>query len=161
MITEEQTHFMQMAIDLSQYALDSRNGGPFGAIIVKNGEIIGSSGNCVFRDNDPCAHAEVMAIRDACKNIKSLDLSDCYIYSSSEPCPMCLAAIYWAQISTIYYCNTEDDALEYGYIDKPILQDLQKPKERRQKKLVHIPNGKALKIFEKDLKRRSQENVTE
>lgn len=160
MITEEQQHFMQMAVDLSQYSIDSNIGGPFGAIIVKNGNIIGSSGNCVYRDFDPSAHAEVMAIRDACRNLKSVDLSGCEIYCSSEPCPMCLAAIYWAQISSIFYCNSEREIFDKGYMDKSILQDLQKPKERRRIQSVQIPNNKALKIFERDTKSKNKPNVT-
>ncbi len=160
MVTEEQAHFMQMAIDLSQYALDTKNGGPFGAIIVYKGNIVGSSGNCVYRDIDPSAHAEVMAIRDACKNLKSLDLSGCQIYSSSEPCPMCLAAIYWAQISSIFYCNTENDAFNFGYLDKSIVQDLKKPKEKRKIKSIHIHNNRGLKIFERDKTKKSLENLT-
>lgn len=151
---------MQMAIDLSQYALDSKTGGPFGAIIVKNGNIIGSSGNCVFRDNDPCAHAEVMAIRDACRNIKSLDLSNCQIYTSSEPCPMCMAAIYWAQLSTVYYCVSESDTQLFGYSDAKLRKELSKPRNKQTVKMIKIQNDKGVKIFEKEVKNRNAENIT-
>lgn len=102
MITEKQTYFMQLAINLARLAIINKEGEPFGAIIVKHGDIIGSSGNCTGEINSSI-HAEVLAIRNACKNLKSLDLSDCEIYTSSEPCPMCLAAIYWSQISSIYF----------------------------------------------------------
>ena len=115
MLTADQKRFMQMAIDLSEQAVDGKKGGPFGAVITREGKIIGSSGNCVFKDTDPTAHAEVMAIKDACKNMQSIDLSGCDIYSSGEPCPMCTAAIYWANLKSIYYCNTEKDAMEYGF----------------------------------------------
>ena len=160
MITEEQEYFMQMAIDLSQYALDNNNNGPFGAIIVKNGNIIGSSGKSVYTDLDVCEHAEVMAIRDACKNLKSLDLTGCQIYSSSEPCPMCLAAIYWAQISSIYYCNSDKEILQYGYMENSIFQDLQEPKERRRIKTEHLPDRIAPNLSDRDLKIKSQQNLT-
>ncbi|NJK94850.1 MAG: nucleoside deaminase [Bacteroidales bacterium] len=96
-------------------------------------------------------HAEVLAVRDACNKLKSLDLSGCRIYTSSEPCPMCLAAIYWAQISSIYYCVSEDETLGFGYADKNLSEELRKPKENRKLKLIHVPNGKALGIFEKNL----------
>ena len=152
MITQEQKKFMQMAIDLSHYALDSKRGGPFGAVIVKDGKIIGCSGNSVFALMDPTAHAEIMAIRDACKNMNSVDLTGCEIYSSAEPCPMCLAAIYWAQMKSIYYSNTEEDSLEYGFVDKEILHELRKHKDKRILKSTHVANPEAIIAFEKALK---------
>jgi guanine deaminase len=141
--------FMQMAIDLSEQALDAGKGGPFGAIIVKGDRIVGSSGNCVFKHTDPTAHAEIMAIRDACDNLGSADLSGCEIYSSGEPCPMCMAAIYWAKIGAVFFCNTEKQALAYGFVDKLILAELRKlPKDRKIKsRLVQNPAG--IKVFEK------------
>src|ERR1700755_526040 len=120
---EDRQRFMQMAVDLSEQALDAGKGGPFGAIIVRGTRIVGSSGNCVFKHTDPTAHAEIMAIRDACENLGSDDLSGCDIYSSSEPCPMCMAAIYWAKIGAVYFSNTEKDALRYGFVDKLILAE--------------------------------------
>ena len=141
-----------MAIDLSEQAVDGKKGGPFGAVIVREGKIIGSSGNCVFKDTDPTAHAEVMAIRDACKNMESTDLSGCDIYSSCEPCPMCTAAIYWANVKNIYYCNTEKDAMEYGFVDKEILAELKKPTDKRKIKTTRITNPAARKVFDKALK---------
>lgn len=140
-----------MAIDLAEYGLDSKKGGLFGAIIVREGKIVGCSSNCVMCDNDPTAHAEMMAIKDACKNLETLDLAGCTIYSSGEPCPMCLAAIYWSRISKIFYANSEDDALEYGFVDKIILQELKKPKEKRMLKSVRIDNPMAIKLYEKAL----------
>ncbi len=143
--------FMQMAVSLSQYALDSKRGGPFGAVIVKQGKIIGSSGNAVFAENDPTAHAEVMAIRDACNNIHSTDLSGCDIYSSAEPCPLCTAAIYWSKIGAVYYSNTIDESMEHGFIDKEILAELRKPKEKRSLVFKRIKNPEALEVFRKAL----------
>lgn len=152
MKVSDQKRFMQMAIDLSEQSVDGKKGGPFGAIIVREGKIIGSSGNCVFKDTDPTAHAEMMAIKDACKNIQSIDLAGCDIYSSAEPCPMCTAAIYWANLKNIYYCNTEKDAMEYGFVDKEILDELKKPTNKRKIKSTRITNPAALKVFDKALK---------
>ena len=151
MIKEDKNRFMQMAVDLSQYALDSKCGGPFGAIIVKKGKIVGSSGNKVFTNCDPTAHAEVMAIRDACKNLQSTDLSGCQIYTSAEPCPLCTAAIYWSKIEAVYYSNTEEEALEHGFIDKEILAELRKPKEKRSLLFKRIKNVQALQVFRRAL----------
>ena len=152
MLTADQKRFMQMAIDLSEQAVDGKKGGPFGAVITREGKIIGSSGNCVFRDTDPTAHAEVMAIRDACKNMETTDLSGCEIYSSAEPCPMCTAAIYWANLKIIYFSNTEKEALEFGFIDKEILKELKKAPDKRNIKSVRITNDSAIKVFDKALK---------
>ena len=150
-IQEDKSRFMQMAVDLSQYALDSKTGGPFGAIIVKKGTIIGSSGNKVFINCDPTAHAEVMAIRDACKNLKTTDLSGCEIYTSAEPCPLCTAAIYWSKLEAVYFSNTEEDALEHGFVDKEIMAELRKPKEKRALLFKRIKNDQAIKIFKRAL----------
>ena len=144
---------MQMAIDLSQYALDSKCGGPFGAIIVKEGAIVGSSGNKVFINCDPTAHAEVMAIRDACRNLKTTDLSGCEIYASAEPCPMCTAAIYWSKLEAVYFCNTEEDARERGFRGKKIIAELKKPKEKRTLLFKRIKNEQAIKVFGRALKK--------
>ncbi len=142
---------MQMAVDLSQYALDSKSGGPFGAIIVKKGRIVGSSGNRVFVNCDPTAHAEVMAIRDACKNLDNTDLTGCEIYTSAEPCPLCTAAIYWSKIEAVYYSNTEEDAMQHGFIDKEILAELRKSKEKRSLLFKRIKNAQALQVFRRAL----------
>ena len=152
MIKEDKNRFMQMAIDLSQYALDSKCGGPFGAIIVKDGKIIGSGSNRVTADLDPTAHGEVTAIREACKNIGTIDLSGCEIYTSAEPCPMCTAAIYWSKIEAVYYSNTEKESMEFGYTDKLILAELRKPKDKRKLLFKRIKNPQALQIFQRALK---------
>lgn len=107
-------------------------GGPFGAVIVKDGEIIAASGNSVTIDNDPTAHAEVNTIRKACKRLGTFNLEGCEIYSSCEPCPMCLSAIYWAHIDKLYYATTKDDAASIGFDDSFIYHELTlKPEDRR------------------------------
>jgi tRNA(Arg) A34 adenosine deaminase TadA len=123
--------FIEMAIRLSEQALLTGRGGPFGALIVREGEPIGSSGNCVFQNTDPTSHAEIMAIRDACANIQSPDLSGCTIYSSAEPCPMCLAAIYWARIDAIYFSGEADDAARAGFDDSFFYEELRAHRDIR------------------------------
>ena len=109
--------FMEKAKSLADDNLVTNAGGPFGAVVVKNGEIIGSASNHVLKNNDPTAHAEIEAIRDACKNINSHDLSGCILYTSCYPCPMCLSAIIWANIKKVYYGNTKEDAENIGFRD--------------------------------------------
>ena len=109
--------YMKIAKELADENLKTNVGGPFGACIVKNGVIIGKGSNHVLCNNDPTAHAEVMAIRDACKNINSYDLSGCELYTSCYPCPMCLSAIIWANIKKVYYGNTKEDAANIGFRD--------------------------------------------
>lgn len=108
---------MELAKDLSDQNLLTNNGGPFGAVIVKDDIIVGVGNNHVLKNNDPTAHAEVMAIRDACKNLNTYDLTGCVLYTSCYPCPMCLSAIIWANIKTIYYGNTKEDAADIGFRD--------------------------------------------
>ena len=109
--------YMKIAKELSDDNLKTNVGGPFGACIVKNGEIIGKGSNHVLKNNDPTAHAEIMAIRDACKNINSYDLSGCELYTSCYPCPMCLSAIIWSNIKHVYYGNSKEDAANIGFRD--------------------------------------------
>ena len=109
--------YMRIAKELSDDNLITNVGGPFGACVVKDGQIIGKGSNHVLSNNDPTAHAEVMAIRDACKNINSYDLSGCELYTSCYPCPMCLSAIIWANIKKVYYGNTKEDAANIGFRD--------------------------------------------
>ena len=109
--------YMKVANDLAEDNLKTNVGGPFGACIVKDGKIIGKGSNHVLENNDPTAHAEVMAIRDACNNINSYDLSGCTLYTSCYPCPMCLSAIIWSNIKTVYYGNTKEDAADIGFRD--------------------------------------------
>ena len=109
--------YMKVAKDLAHDNLKTNAGGPFGACIVKDGKIIGKGSNNVLANNDPTAHAEVMAIRDACKNINSYDLSGCELYTTCYPCPMCLSAIIWSNIKKVYYGNTKEDAADIGFRD--------------------------------------------
>ena len=109
--------FMKVAKDLANDNLKTKAGGPFGACIVKDGKIIGKGSNHVLANNDPTAHAEIMAIKDACKNISSYDLSGCELYTSCYPCPMCLSAIIWSNIKKVYYGNTKEDAANIGFRD--------------------------------------------
>ncbi len=118
--------YMEIAKELSEDNLKTNVGGPFGACIVKNGNIIGKGSNHVLSNNDPTAHAEIMAIRDACKNINSYDLSDCELYTSCYPCPMCLSAIIWANIKKVYYGNTKEDAKNIGFRDDYIYNFIRK-----------------------------------
>lgn len=110
--------FMETAKNLSEENLKTNQGGPFGACIVKDGKIIGKGSNHVLKDNDPTAHAEVVAIRDACKNINSYDLSGCELYTTCYPCPMCIAATIWANVKKVYYGNTKEDAANIGFRDE-------------------------------------------
>ena len=109
--------YMQIAKDLSNDNLKTNYGGPFGACIVKDGKIIGKGSNNVLKNNDPTAHAEIVAIRDACKNINSYDLTGCELYTSCYPCPMCLSAIIWSNIKKVYFGNTKEDAANIGFRD--------------------------------------------
>jgi guanine deaminase len=139
--------FMRKAIRLS---LDNvkKGGGPFGAVIVKDGKVLSSGKNNVTAKNDPTAHAEIDAIRSAAKSLKNFDLSGCELYTSCEPCPMCLSAIYWARISRIYYGNTKKDAAKIGFIDDFIYKELEKPLEKRKLKISQHLRDEALMSFE-------------
>ena len=122
-------------------------GGPFGAVIVRNGEIVAGSANSVTRDNDPTAHAEVNTIRQACRKLGTFDLSDCVIYTSCEPCPMCLGAIYWAHIKRIYYGNTKNDAADIDFADDFIYKELEQHKENRVVPAIPLLRNEALQTF--------------
>ncbi|MDP2235197.1 MAG: nucleoside deaminase [Bacteroidales bacterium] len=120
----EQHSFMEEAIELARKNLKSFNGGPFGAVVVKDGVIVGKGSNCVTGNNDPTAHAEVVAIRDACKNLNTFQLDGCEIYSSCEPCPMCLGAIYWARPSKLFFAASREDAAQAGFDDSYIYSQI-------------------------------------
>ena len=145
-ITPEDEEFMRKAILLSVESV-ADGGGPFGAVIVKDGEIVAGSANSVTLDNDPTAHAEVNTIRQACKKLGTFDLSDCVIYTSCEPCPMCLGAIYWAHIKRIYYGNTKKDAAYINFADDFIYKELEQRKEKRFVPLISLLRNEALKTF--------------
>lgn len=144
----ERKKFMERAIELSLQGSSEGKGGPFGAVIVKNGKIIGEAYNQVTSTNDPTAHAEVMAIRDACKNLNSFDLTDCEVYTSCEPCPMCLGAIYWSRVVKIYYANSREDAKKSGFDDSFIYDEIPLPLSERKVKMIQLGREEALKVFE-------------
>jgi len=143
---------MKVAIQLSEQNVLESLGGPFGAVVVKDGKILAKSANMVTSENDPTAHAEVSAIRMACKTLNTFDLSGCVIYTSCEPCPMCLSAVYWAKIDTIYYANTRQDAEDIGFNDKFIYDELQKALDKRQlpiKQMMRDEAQGAFKLWDK------------
>ncbi len=144
---KEHDKFMRMAILISKQNVEKLLGGPFGAVIVKNGKVIAKSANKVTTSNDPTAHAEVSTIRLACKKLKTFDLSGCVIYTSCEPCPMCLGAIYWAHIDTIYYANTKKDAATIGFDDQFIYEELDLPMEKRKLPVIQLLRDEALQAF--------------
>ena len=139
---------MEKAVELSLENMRAGKGGPFGAIIVRQGKIVGTGANHVTSDNDPTAHAEVVAIRDACKNLGTFQLDDCEIYTSCEPCPMCLAAIYWARPKAIYYANTRKDAADIGFDDDFLYEELKKNLEERSLPIHQLDKSNALKVFD-------------
>jgi len=144
---EEQEKFMREAIRISIENVKSGNGGPFGAVIVKDGEVIGRGINEVTSTNDPTAHAEIVAIRDACQRLNSFQLEGCEIYCSCEPCPMCLSAIYWARPAKIYYANTKQDAAGINFDDKFIYTEIDLPIEQRLLPTIQLLRDEALVAF--------------
>lgn len=139
--------FMREAVRLSFEGMRAGKGGPFGAVIVKNGEIVGTGFNQVTSLNDPTAHAEIIAIRNACKNLKTFDLMKCEIYTSCEPCPMCLGTIYWARLEKIYYANSRKDAAAIDFSDNMIYEELAKPIKKRRLPMRKIETPNAIKAF--------------
>ena len=123
--------YMEFADELSKQNLLTNNGGPFGAVVVKNGVIVGTGNNHVLANNDPTAHAEVMAIRNACENLNTYDLTDRELYTSCYPCPQCLSAIIWANIKKVYYGNTKEDAADIGFRDDMIYKYLEDPENHK------------------------------
>ena len=123
-------------------------GGPFGSVIVKDNKIIAEGSNKVTSSNDPTAHGEIVAIREACKKLNTFDLSGCVIYTSCEPCPMCLSAIYWSRLDKIFYANTREDAKNIDFYDSFIYSEIPKKKEDRKIKMTQILRDEALKAFE-------------
>lgn len=140
--------YMRLAIALAQRNVDEALGGPFGAVIVKDGKIIAKSANKVTASNDPTAHAEVSVIRLASKKLKTFDLSGCVIYTSCEPCPMCLGAIYWSRLSKIYYAATKHDAANAGFDDKFIYEELDLAVNERKLPVEQLMREEAVTIFD-------------
>lgn len=139
--------YMHAAIRLADEGMQRGRGGPFGCVIVRQGAIIARGSNCVTSTNDPTAHAEIMAIREAARSLGTFQLGDCELYTSCEPCPMCLAAIYWARIPTVYYANTRADAAKIGFDDDFIYQQIPLAPEQRTVKMHPLLRDKALTTF--------------
>ena len=139
--------FMKRAIDLSLESVN-KSGGPFGCIIVKENKIVAEGSNKVTSSNDPTAHGEIVAIREACKNLNTFTLAGCELYSSCEPCPMCLSSIYWSRIKKIYFANTRKDAQKIDFDDSLIYSELLKNINERKIPMIQMMRSEALKAFE-------------
>ena len=144
---EDKNIFMARAIEISKVSV-STNGGPFGSVVVKDNKIISEGSNKVTSLNDPTAHAEIVAIRNACQKLKTFNLSGCEIYTTCEPCPMCLSAIYWARIDKIYYANTREDAKNIDFDDSFIYLEVAKKIDKRKIKMKQMNREDALEAFE-------------
>ena len=138
---------MARAIALSRESMNSRDGGPFGAIVVRSGQIVGEGTNSVTLWNDPTAHAEIVAIRRACTALQTFQLSGCDIYSSCEPCPMCLGAIYWARPKAVYFAGDRNDAAEAGFDDAFIYDELKKPPAQRGIPMIQMMHEEAAQVL--------------
>ncbi len=148
MAENNHNEFMAEAIRLACENLKDGKGGPFGAVVVKNGKIIAASSNQVTSTNDPTAHAEVVAIREACRTLETFDLSGCEVYTSCEPCPMCLGALMWARISGLYYAAGRHDAAKAGFDDEHFYNELSLPAGKRSLKTSQLMQKEAVRVFE-------------
>ena len=148
MLTDIEQSFLDRAVELSRRGMKSEHGGPFGCVIVKDGEIIGEGWNAVTSTNDPTAHAEVVAIRQACKKLHTYQLTGCDIYTSCEPCPMCLGAIYWARPNRVIFANTREEAAAIEFDDNFIYEEIKADLKTRKIPFMHVPHPDAIKVFE-------------
>lgn len=148
MLSAKEKVFLERAIELSRKGIEDGHGGPFGCVVVKDNTIIGEGWNMVTSTNDPTAHAEVMAIRNACKNLDTYQLTDCDIYTSCEPCPMCLGAIYWARPKRVIYANTKTEAAAIEFDDDFIYKEINAAMHDRKIPFIHVPHNKAKEIFQ-------------
>lgn len=147
MILEKDRKFIERAIELSKQGMDNNAGGPFGAVVAKDGEIIAEGYNQVTSTNDPTAHAEMVVIRKACKKLGNFQLDGCIIYTSCEPCPMCLGAIYWARPKAVYYACTKEDAAKIGFDDHFIYDEIDADMENRRIKFLQLEQDKGVEVF--------------
>lgn len=147
-MTDNNIYYMRRAIELAHIGVDAGGGGPFGCVVVKDDRIVGEAHNMVLADNDPTAHAEVSAIRAACRNLGTFQLDGCTIYTSCEPCPMCLGAIYWARPDKVYYAATRDDAAAAGFDDAFIYDELNLEPVNRRISAEILLHDEAVKVFE-------------
>lgn len=146
-MTDQDRQFMTRAIELAKMGVEADAGGPFGCVVVKNGAIVGEGNNRVTSTNDPTAHAEVIAIREACKALGAFQLDGCTVYTSCEPCPMCLGAIYWARPERVFFACTRDDAANIGFDDDFIYDELEKSNEQREMAILNLMRDEALEVF--------------
>ncbi len=147
MNNERDKKFLERAIELSRQGMEGGKGGPFGCVIVRGDEIVGEGNNMVTSSNDPTAHAEVVAIRQACEKLGTYQLNDCDIYTSCEPCPMCLGAIYWARPQRVVYANTREEAAEIEFDDDFIYNEINAKMSDRKIPFIHFPHPKAREVF--------------
>jgi tRNA(Arg) A34 adenosine deaminase TadA len=148
-MNETDKKFMRRAIELAERGMDANSGGPFGCVIAKDGEIIGEGCNRVTSTNDPTAHAEIIAIREACQRLGAFQLDGCVVYTSCEPCPMCLGAIYWARPERVYFACTREDAANIGFDDRFIYEELEKANNERHLQVINLMREEALAVFNK------------
>ena len=146
---ENNNKFMLEAVNAALKGMENNDGGPFGCVIVKDGKIVGRGNNKVTSHNDPTAHAEIMAIRDACKNLNSFQLEGCVIYTSCEPCPMCFGAIYWARPDKVFYGCSQQDAADINFDDEFIYKEIELPYEKRSIPFEQVARDIALEPFQK------------
>jgi guanine deaminase len=155
-MNQSEKRFLERAIELSQEGMQQDNGGPFGCVIVLDGEIVGEGYNMVTTSNDPTAHAEIVAIRQACKKLNTYQLEGCEVYTSCEPCPMCLGAIYWARPKRVIYANTRYDAAAIEFDDEYIYKEINTASLQRQIPFIHEPHPLALRVFDDWLKKENK-----
>ncbi len=147
-MTDADRQFMTRAIELARSGMDNNDGGPFGCVVVKDGNIVGEGNNRVTSTNDPTAHAEVVAIREACKMLNAFQLDGCSIYTSCEPCPMCLGAIYWARPATVFYACTREDAAAVGFDDDFIYDEISLPNQDRERVMINLLREQGVELFQ-------------
>ena len=156
-MSDSHQQFMQLAINLAAENVEKCFGGPFGAVVVKDGEIIAASANTVTATNDPTAHAEIAAIRLACQKLNTYNLEGCVIYASCEPCPMCLSAIYWARIGQVYYSCTKEDAADAGFDDAFIYEQMSLAPRKRNVEFIQLMRQESQTAFEQWKKAETKE----
>jgi tRNA(Arg) A34 adenosine deaminase TadA len=147
-MNERDLALMRRAIELAQTGVENDSGGPFGCVIAQDGRIVGEGCNEVTSTNDPTAHAEIVAIRAACRNLSTFQLTGCNVYTSCEPCPMCLGAIYWARPAAVFFAGTREDAAAAGFDDELFYDEVEKPNELRQLRMRNLLRDEAQKVFE-------------
>lgn len=147
-ISDEDRKFMRRAIEVAREGVEHDAGGPFGCVIVKDGGVVGEGYNQVTSSNDPTAHAEIVAIRDACRKLGTFQLTGCAVYTSCEPCPMCLGAIYWSRPDAIFFAGTREDAAAAGFDDELFYQELEKPNDDRHLRMLQLLRDEAQQVFD-------------